>query len=338
MILDKPITKFCSTADEIIEAVANAVENDVIGVNPGVYEFIGGHKVIFKSKRNVTLRSFSGNADEVVFKGGGFHKKNGYRQTPTDEPISILSDNDGVTVRGITIRDSNCHGVKVAGEGNNANITIDGCKFINICERKIKGSAGGGTMVKNMTITNNYFEDNQIPVESDHMADFAGDYIAGIDMMVLDGAYIADNRFVNIRGKHAGARGAIFIWVGSKNVVAEKNIIFNCDRGVCFGNPGSTSVTDGNSPRYVDGGIIRNNIITGHASPAIEIAHTNNVTVCNNIVLTHADNRGISEVTLSKEKLSTGLKIHNNIVRGEINAEGAEICNNITGEATANLW
>ena len=337
MKYDKPIIKLCNTSDEIIEAAANAIEDDVIGINPGIYDFVGTHKVVFRDKRNVILRSVSGCTDDVVFRGGGFHKKDGYKKTVIDEPINIAAGNDGIIIYGITIRDSNCHGIKVQGEGNNANITIDSCKFIDICERKIKGSAGSqGYCIPNMTIINNYFEDTQIPVESDHMDTFEGDYIAGIDMMVLDGAVISDNKFFNIKGKNDGARGAIFIWVGSKNITAERNVIVNCDRGICYGNPGNTSVDGGNIPYFVDGGVIRNNIISNPKSHGIELAHTNNIKVHNNIVFRESgydeNARGITETSMSEEKSSKGLIINNNIVCGAINAKAADIKNNITGK------
>jgi hypothetical protein len=325
----KQITKLCGTAEEIIEAAANALDGDVIGVNSGVYDFIGANKVIFRNKRDVTLRSASGCADDVVFRGGGFHKKDGYKKTIIDEPISIASNNNGILIHGITIRDSNCHGIKIEGEGNNANITIDSCKFIDICERMIKGSAGTGQNnypVIGVTITNNHFEDTQIPVIDDHMDIFEGDYIAGIDMMVLNGAVISGNKFVNIKGLNGGGRGAIFIWVGSKNITAEKNIIENCDRGICYGNPGNTSVEGGNLPYYVDGGVICGNIIKNPVSHGIELAHTNNILVYRNEILREDEKgRGISETSMSVEKQSKGLVIADNIVRGKIDAPGAEI-------------
>jgi len=329
-ITQKAITKFCRAADEIIEAAANAEENDVIGVSGGIYEFIGANRAAFRNKRNVILRSVSGCADDVVFKGGGFHKKDGYKQTAIDEPVCIAANNDGIAIYGITFRDSNCHGVKVQGEGVNKNITIAGCKFIDICERMIKGSAGSdGYVIPGMTIINNYFEDTQIPAASDHMDIFNGDYIAGIDMMVLDGALIAGNTFKNIKGMNGGARGAIFVWVGSKNVTAEENTIINCDRGICYGNPGNTSVEGGNLPYYVDGGVIRNNTVINPVSHGIELAHTNNITVCGNTVLREdTTGRGISETSMSDEKRSKGLIIANNTVQGKIDARGAEIKDN----------
>ena len=48
---------------------------------------------------------------------------------------------------------------------------------------------------------------------------------------------ISDNTFIDIRGHNGGGRGAIFVWVNGRDVVAERNVIVNCDRGICFGNP-----------------------------------------------------------------------------------------------------
>jgi len=183
--------------------------------------------------------------------------------------------------------------------------------------------------VKNIKITNNYFENTQIPVTSDHMDNFDGDYIAGIDMMVLDGALIADNKFVNIKGKNGGARGAIFIWSGSRNIIAERNDIIDCDRGICYGNPGNVSVGRGNMMYFVDGGIIRDNSINKPVSHGIELAYTNNIEVYNNIVLRSDETGpGISETTINENKTSKNLVIKNNIVCGVINAKGAEIKDN----------
>ena len=137
---------------------------------------------------------------------------------------------------------------------------------------------------------------------------------------------------MNIRGMNGGGRGAVFIWVGSKNVVAENNVIVNCDRGICYGNPGNTSVDGGNLPYYVDGGVIRGNVITNPVSHGIEMAHTNNITVCENEVICKDEaGRGISETSMSEEKRSVGLIISNNTVHGVIYAPSAEINGNISG-------
>jgi len=112
-------------------------------------------------------------------------------------------------------------------------------------------------------------------------------------------------------------------------VTAEKNTIINCDRGICYGNPGNTSVGGGNLPFYVDGGIIRENIIINPVSHGIELAHTNNIKVCSNIIYRKDETgRGISETSMSVEKQSQGLIIAENSVCGAISAQGAEIYGN----------
>ena len=74
----------------------------------------------------------------------------------------------------------------------------------------------------------------------------------------------SDNVFQNIKGRRGGGRAAIFIWVRSRRVVVERNLIVNCDRGVAFGNPGrSTADIDGQQPVYVSDGVIHNNFIAG---------------------------------------------------------------------------
>jgi hypothetical protein len=85
-----------------------------------------------------------------------------------------------------------------------------------------------------------------------------------IDMMALEDWTFSENVFRNVKGRNGGGRAAIFIWVRSRQVVVERNLIENCDRGVAFGNPGkSTASVAGERLVYVSDGIIRNNFIVG---------------------------------------------------------------------------
>ena len=80
--------------------------------------------------------------------------------------------------------------------------------------------------------------------------------------------------FRNIKGRNGGGRAAIFIWVRSRRVVVERNLIIDCDRGVAFGNPGqSTANSAGERLAYVSDSIIRNNFIVGGADCGIELWH-----------------------------------------------------------------
>jgi hypothetical protein len=267
----------------------------------------------------------------VVFKGSGFHKALGYKDTARDMPVVVESGNDGITFYGITIRDSNTHGLKVSGEGGNSNVTVDNCKFFDVCERMIKGSMGKwSTRVPNMRITNCYFEDTQIPVESDHMDVFNGDYISAIDMMVLDDAYIANNVFVNIKGKNGGGRGAIFIWGHSTNVVSENNVFYNCDRSIAYGNPGDVSVEGGNVHYFVNGGTIKNNTIVCSSGQGVELSFTKDILVCGNrIYCSKPPMAAIEETSRREERMSKGITICCNVIHGNIIAPMAEIKDNI---------
>ncbi|PYI79935.1 MAG: hypothetical protein DME26_22595, partial [Verrucomicrobia bacterium] len=149
-----------------------------------------------------------------------------------------------------------------------------------------------------------------------------GDYIAAIDMMALEDWTFSDNFFRNIKGRNGGGRAAIFIWVRSKRVVVERNLIINCDRGVAFGNPGqSTANAGGEQPAYVADGIIRNNFIAGGSDCGIELWYADRIKVFHNTIWRPERNwlRGI--------RVGTGTAhtdIVNNLVHGEIRIEGGE--------------
>ena len=315
-----------STEDEIRNAVLGAQDGDVIGIADGTY--VVPRPYNFAGKKNVVLRSVSGDAAKVILSGNGFHKDDSGRRE--DEPIMISDGSSGITIYALTIQNSDCHGVKLSSEGNISNITIDSCRFININQRMIKGSkpVDGGSL-PNLRITNNYFEDNMLPVEADHSPSFRGDYIAGMDIMGVNGGIIADNTFVNIKGANGGGRGGIFIWVSSKNVTAERNLFYGCDRGICFGNPyGEENVVG----EHMKGGIIRNNVVVG-SSIGIELARNEGVEVYNNT--TFDCRAGIAEAA---EEFNANITIKNNLINTEVRTGVAELTNNLIGETTDNYF
>ena len=314
------VTKTVSTAEDLRNAIINAQKGDVIGIMNGKYN-VADLNLNIIYKHNIVLRSVSGNPDDVVLTGNGFHKTGGEIQL-----LQITKSSSNITIYGITFRDASVHGIKVAGEDNVGYITIDNCKFFNINERMIKGSQRGNPRVPGMVITNCHFENdlNCIPVESDKPGwDCA--YIGGIDMMVLDSAVISDNTFVNIRGANGAGRGAIFIWQGSVNIIAERNTIINCDRGICFGN---SAAPDGrladNYYYHVNGGIIRNNMIVSNKAEAIELGWVKDVNVYNNTIYRTDGGRGIRD---SGAELSVNTVIENNILRSAtlVNQQNATI-------------
>ena len=54
--------------------------------------------------------------------------------------------------------------------------------------------------------------------------------------MVATGWTISDNVFLGIRGRTGSARGAVFLWQDTRDCVVERNVVVDCDSGICLGN------------------------------------------------------------------------------------------------------
>ena len=226
-----------------------------------------------------------------------------------------------MTIADLTFTDCHSYGIKVEAENAPKNIRIYNCHFRDIGVRAIKGSAGQDPNIRAVKGSVRYcsFENTKVPA-ADWL--FGGDYISAIDMMALQDWTFSDNVFRNIKGRNGGGRAAIFIWVRSRRVVVERNLIVDCDRGVAFGNPGqSTANTAGERLAYVSDGVIRNNFISGGPDCGIELWHSERIKVFNNTIWRPEQNwsRGI--------RVGTGTsrtEIANNLVHGEIRLDGGE--------------
>ena len=243
------------------------------------------------------------------------------RRVDDHDDILHIGHCDGVAVAGLSFADCRSYGIKVEAEKAPRNIQIHNCRFRDIGVRAIKGSAGQDPNTRAVKGSVRYcsFENTRVP-PADWL--FGGDYIAAIDMMALEDWTFSENVFRNIKGRHGGGRAAIFLWVRSRQVVVERNLMINCDRGVAFGNPGqSTANLAGERLAYVTDSVIRNNFIAGGADCGIELWHVERIKVCHNRIWRPEQNwsRGI--------RIGTGTAhtdIVNNLVHGEIRFEGGE--------------
>ena len=191
---------------------------------------------------------------------------------------------EGVTIADLTFTDCRSYGIKVEAENGPKDIHIYNCRFRDIGVRAIKGSAGQDPNVHAVKGSVRYcrFENTKVP-PADWL--YGGDYIAAIDMMALEDWTFSDNVFRNVKGRNGGGRAAIFIWVRSRGVTVERNLIVNCDRGMAFGNPGqSTANRAGERLVYVRDGIIRNNFIVGGPDCGIELWYADRIKVYNNSI------------------------------------------------------
>jgi len=276
-------------------------------------------------KQDLVIRSLSGSYEDLILVGHGFHKGAYRGGLPRDVLFQVKGVNvKNIVVYGITTREATASGFKLEGLGEE-NVIFDNCRIIDANERAFKGSGpqidGKFTRSRNISIINCWFECTQVPLESDHSAEFTGDYIGGIDVMNLDGLTIAGNTFKNIVGKNGGGRGAIFIWGqdGCRDVLIENNLIINCDRGIALGNPSGDPSGNSSGGFYVNCAVIRNNVICNSSNELIEINRLNDVKIYNNTLWkTNVSGKGIRDSGGEKD-ISHYIAIINNIVCGAVN-------------------
>ena len=230
--------------------------------------------------------------------------------SPGDDLLRI-GKVENVTIAYLTFTECRSYGIKVEAENFPKQVHIYNCHFKDIGIRMIKGSTSQEGVAVGGSIKYCRFENTKIPPRSWL---FEGDYITAIDMMALDGWEISDNYFKNIKGRNGGARGAVFIWVRSKNVTVERNAIVNCDRGISFGNPsGSSNYVAGQE--HIRDSIIRNNFIVPGPDAGIELWWADHIKVYNNTIWREdAEGPGLRG-GMDQWKI-THIDVANNLVRG----------------------
>jgi hypothetical protein len=302
-----------ATAEELLAAVERLGPGGTILLADGHYRV--PRVIVLQEKKNVTIRSAAGDPARVVLRGKGWDSQG------RGDDILHIGRCEGVTIADLTFTDCRSYGIKVEAENAPRDIHIYNCRFQDIGVRAIKGSAGQDPNVRAVGGSVRYcrFENTKVP-PADWL--YGGNYIAAIDMMALEDWTFSDNVFRDIKGRTGGGRAAIFLWVRSRGVTVERNLIVNCDRGIAFGNPGqSTANRAGEQLVYVRDGIIRNNFIAGGPDCGIELWYADCIQVYHNSIWRPERNwnRGI--------RIGTGTAhtdIANNLVHGEIRLEGGE--------------
>ena len=279
-----------------------------------------------EGKQDLVVRSFSGSYEDLILHGHGFHKGAYRGGLPHDQIFAVSGANTkNIVVYGVTVQESTSNGFKLNGYGEE-NITFDNCRTIDVNERAFKGSGpqvdGKLTRSRNITIINCLFENTQIPVPSDHMPEYNGDYIGAIDVMNLSGLTISGNTFKNIVGNTKSARPPIFIWGqdGCENVLVENNIIVGCDQGIAFGNHSGNPAGNSIGGFYINGAIVRNNFVylNNRHLDILEINRVNNVKIYNNTLWrSDVSGRGIRDSD-GKTIPSHHVSIINNIISGSV--------------------
>ncbi len=259
----------------LFEAARRVRPGGTILLADGLYPMT---RTLVLANDGVTLRGRSGRRERVVLDGAG----------TLGEMIAIRACS-GVTVADLTVRDVRWNGVKLDSETGVQRATVRNCILHNVWQRAIKGvkvPESGREKIRPRDCRIEYclfvndrpkrFEDDP----ADRPGNFGGNYVGGIDVMYATGWAIRDNVFVGIRGRTGEARGAVFLWCDCRDCVVERNVIVDCDSGICLGNshkPADVAV-------HCTSVLVRNNFVTRATENGIMADHTRDCAILHNTV------------------------------------------------------
>ncbi len=259
---------YVNNTTELNNAIGSASGKTTIYMNSGVYQ-VSTSVFINVYKPDITIRSTTGNRNDVIVEGEGMDA--------SGLGMGFYIDADNVTVADVTVREVQKHGFFV-------NPGADNCVFHNVrgvdCGEQIFKASGGTALApkNNGIIECSTFEYTTTLDDGDD-----GWYTNGIDILNSHDWIIRDNTIRNIKHNPALtsnlAGPAILAWQGSGGTIVERNRIIECDFGISFGNAGEGGVSH-------TGGIIRNNFVLGYADSdfGIGLIYAPNAKVINNTV------------------------------------------------------
>ena len=226
-----------ATVAELLAAADALKSGQTILVAPGVYAM--PHRLPIQNADDVTVRGAGGDRSQVVLDFAGSKDNEGVVFTNCKRPL--LAD--------LTVQNVTQNGIKLNGHMGATHVTVRNVHSRNVWQRHVKasqirpGSDGTQAWAPGHRVEFCLFENDRPkrpgdePFEDENPGKFRHNYVGGIDVMSTDGLVVADNVFRNIHGNTNEGRGCVFIWMGSKNAVVERNLFIDCDQGVCLGNP-----------------------------------------------------------------------------------------------------
>lgn len=260
--------------EELFAATQRARPGDSILIADGRY--VLPRRLEIKAD-GVTLRGASGRRENVVLDGDG----------TLGELLAVTACSD-VTIADLTIQNVKWNGIKINSETGVHRLLIHNCVLHNIWQRAIKGVhvppenrerlRPTACRVQGCLIYNDRpkaFSDD----ETDTAQTYDGNYVGGIDVMFAKNWVISDNVFWNIQGRTHAARGAIFLWHHSEDCLIERNVIVDCDAGICLGNSHR-----GDSALHATRATVRNNFVMRAPEGGIVAAWTRDCRIVHNTV------------------------------------------------------
>jgi hypothetical protein len=150
--------------------------------------------------------------------------------------------------------------------------------------------------------------------------------------MYAKGWTVSDNVFVGIQGRTRQGRGAIFIWHESEDCLVERNIIVDCDSGICLGNSHLPEGTKVHAVKCT----VRNNFVARCPESGILADYTDGCSILHNTVHDPASRLGR---LIRLVHSNVGLTVANNLLGGpKLRNESESPINflsNVEGDFTA---
>jgi nitrous oxidase accessory protein NosD len=288
----------------LFEAARRVPPGGTIAVADGTYALT---RTLVLATDGVTLRGASGDRARVVLDGGG----------TLGEAVAVRSC-AGATIADLTVQNVRWNGIKLDTDTGVQRATIRNCILRNIWQRAVKGvkvpepgrerTRPRGCIIEYCLFVNDRpkrFEDDP----ADTAANFGGNYVGGIDAMYPTGWTIRDNVFVGIKGRSGSARGAIFLWHDARDCVVERNVILDCDSGICLGNsskPDDVAV-------HATGLVVRNNFLCRVPENGILADYTRDCAIVHNTV--HDPSSRLGRLVRVVHD-NPGLRVENNLLSG----------------------
>ncbi len=316
-----------ASVDALFAAARRVRPGGTILLADGVYPMT---RTLVISTSGVTLRSSSGRRGHVILDGGS-----------TLGELLTIRGCTGVTIADLLIQNVRWNGIKLDSDSGVQKVTIHNCVLHNIWQRGVKGvtvpeADRERLRPRGCRIEYCFFINDRPKRYGDDPADtpqsYGGDYIGGIDVMFASGWTIADNVFVGMHGRGGSARGAVFLWQDCRDCVVERNVVVDCDSGICLGN----SFKPPGIAYHCTGVLVRNNFVTRAPENGILADFTRDCSILHNTV--HEPNSRFGRLIRVVDD-NGGLRVENNLLSGpgpliETKSQFS-LRNNLSGNLTA---